>query len=70
MKRSPSVVMWRGFGILSRLGKVLEAYDDGDYALAKFERYHSRGSRLVLVTARLDPLTRRQCRNEKGGIVK
>lgn len=60
--------MWRGFGILSRLGKVVEAYDDGDYTLGKFERYHSRGSRLVLVTARLERVTRKQCRGQRGGI--
>jgi hypothetical protein len=47
---------------LSRRGIVLEAYDDGSYTLAKFEKIppEIRGSSLVLVAARITRVTRRQ----------
>jgi hypothetical protein len=55
--------MWRGVGISSRRGIVLEAYVDGTYTLAKFEAIPpevQRSLRLVLVTARITRLTKRQ----------
>jgi hypothetical protein len=64
MKKPQELPTWHGVGILSRRSRrvVLEAYDDSTYALAKFEAIppEIRGSRLVLVTARLTPLTKRQ----------
>jgi hypothetical protein len=63
-RKSPDVVMWRGVGILSPKHLVLETWADGDYALAKFEAYHPRGARLVLVTARLERVTKKQICDE------
>lgn len=68
MRRSPELATWRDVGILSRRGSVLEAYDDTPssryYALRKLEAMppEIKGSRLVLVAAKITPLTRRQCR--------
>jgi hypothetical protein len=66
-RKQPSVLMWQGIGILSRQGKIIEAYADGSYAEAKFSLYHPKGSRLVLVTARLENVTKKQA--QQAGVL-
>jgi hypothetical protein len=52
--------MWRGLGILSPHGAFLEAYDsDGPFVLQRYAD-SQKGSSLVLVTARLERLTKKQ----------
>ena len=65
-KSSPGVVMWQGFGILYPDGLLLQAYScKPDYVLTKYDNLklyegRLRKCRLVMVTARLEKVTRRQ----------
>jgi hypothetical protein len=67
-KKNSNTSAWRGVGILSRRNVILEAYDDGDYAVRKFEQIprEVKGARLVIVTATLERATKKQCRNVKS----
>lgn len=59
-ERATSVVMWRGFGVVSPAGLSLEGW--GARSASVLERFFQapRGSRLVMITARLETVTRRQ----------
>jgi hypothetical protein len=58
--RKPLVTMWRGLGTISPKGIYLEAYGAlSDYAIQKY-RLSPAGSRLVMVTARLEEVTPEQ----------
>jgi len=66
--KTPSLIMWRGFAILSPSGMFLEGRATRLEALKSAPK----SSRLVLVTARLERVTRRQIiesREEDLGIL-
>jgi hypothetical protein len=66
MQKMPEVVVWRGLGILSPQGVILDGYAaDGARVLKKLESYPP-GSRLVHVLARLERVTRRQVAETRG----
>lgn len=59
-KKPPAVVMWQGLGILSPKGIVLEAYGESSKFVLDKHRAAPKGSRLVLVTARLEHVSARK----------
>lgn len=62
-KRMPKMVMWRGLGLLSPRGLFLEAYGEVDeHVLNRLLAGSPAGSRLVVVAARLEPVTVRKVR--------
>jgi hypothetical protein len=60
IKKLPDGVMWRGPGVLSPRGLYLECLATGSEQLLHRLRESPRGSRLVMVTARLERVTSRQ----------
>jgi hypothetical protein len=61
-KTNKQVVMWSGLGIISPKGLFLEAYGEiSEFVLQKYEQ-SPRGSRLVIVTARLEKVSKKQVR--------
>jgi hypothetical protein len=64
-KTPPDVVMWRGIGILSPTGIILDGWaKNGDHILNRLE-CSPRGSRLVHIVARLEHMTKRQVAEER-----
>ena len=74
-RRIPDLIMWRGVGILSPKGSYLECHTDapdvdkrtrlvtraGIHVVERFRSgWYPKGSRLVLVTARVERATKRQ----------
>lgn len=71
-QKQPSVVMWQGLGILSPKGIVLEAYGESSKFVLDKHKAAPKGSRLVLVTARLEHVSARKIASDgdfKLGIV-
>jgi len=60
VKKQPTVVMWQGLGILSPKGIILEGYGEHSKFVLDKHKAAPKGSRLVLITARLEHVSQRQ----------
>ena len=64
--REPSVRMWRGYGVVSPKGLFLEAWSARSEYVVNQLRERPKGSRLVLITARLEKISVGQFRTDRS----